>query len=525
MNAVRRSPEDIALVENCRRDPAKLIVLPDHVYKSSEDPNNLEHLRKQSQLELTQLQRWMIGDFTMEFRADSGFYNGYCPLCEKADIAFNVEDGLISFLTNECGCPEDDIKHWLNEHVDIDQMIDFKEHRIEHASVFVLTDEEREDRNELLTDLAAEDIYRGLKGDDSRKVGIEKWQETHGKHAYYRTIINKLVRAQNGLATTRELEEIDALIEKAINPPSPLEPIRNFNDYDTTQWMVEKWLPRGHVSLLSGMGGVGKSRLTLQIATAIATQGGTDILGDGSMVTARQANVIYCSWEDSENEIKRRINQLEYKGTEESLSVFDLRRYGPIWAPVIGSRHIATIAEPTKLYHDIEKHARKFEAKFIVFDTIAAAYLSDENNRPLVRSFLTTLSAFANDLDASILLISHPSKSRTEDFTTSGSTDWINGVRCAFTLDRTKSEQPFLRQTKNNLSSLADPIYLDKITYPYIATDKEAVIEEVRECEGYKWKEGEHACSETVTGKNQRCPDCKKQQAAIQRRGKPTTGG
>ena len=99
MNAVRKSPEDIALVEDCRRNPAKLLSLPDHIFKSSEDPEDpeyLAHLRNQSELELTQHQRWLISDKQPVFNPENGLYKGdICPLCHNGTYTMCVVKGQI----------------------------------------------------------------------------------------------------------------------------------------------------------------------------------------------------------------------------------------------------------------------------------------------------------------------------------------------------------------------------------------------------------------------------------------------
>ena len=48
------------------------------------------------------------------------------------------------------------------------------------------------------------------------------------------------------------------------------------------EWLVEDWLPSGRVSMLTGEGGAGKSRLALQLAAGIVTGGD----GDGGWIDA-----------------------------------------------------------------------------------------------------------------------------------------------------------------------------------------------------------------------------------------------
>ena len=61
------------------------------------------------------------------------------------------------------------------------------------------------------------------------------------------------------------------------------------------QWLVEGWLPAGRVALLSGQGGVGKSRLALQLALALVERrknwlpDGPDLVDSGPAVARRSA--------------------------------------------------------------------------------------------------------------------------------------------------------------------------------------------------------------------------------------------
>lgn len=316
-------------------------------------------------------------------------------------------------------------------------------------------------------------------------------------------------RAVNG--DRRAFEELDREIEQAQR--APLEPVSSFGTYQERKWIVNGWIPRGAVTILSGPGGVGKSRLALQIATEVATGGGRDILGGGVWRTLRQCDVCYWSWEDDENEIKKRLGQLveekHLENLEEHLHIFTLVDHGPLYAPnPRGSGHISTVGQVTPLFDDLAEYALVHNAKLIVIDTAASSFLGDENARALVRQFLDACTSVAQRLDASVLILAHPSKATNGEF--SGSTDWTNRTRSAFTMTwrgKRPNRQPVLVGFKQNWTGEQEDIYLVPGEYPYRAGEE--IAQEVapeKVCKGYDGYE----CDQVVMGRSHRCPKCKR---------------
>ena len=93
---------------------------------------------------------------------------------------------------------------------------------------------------------------------------------------------------------------------------------QTWSDYDPppVSWLIEGWLPAGRVGMLTGEGGRGKSRLALQVASALAG-GYMDFLGGANInlgSTRRSINssggVVFASWEDPEEEIGRRVRAM-----------------------------------------------------------------------------------------------------------------------------------------------------------------------------------------------------------------------
>ena len=293
-------------------------------------------------------------------------------------------------------------------------------------------------------------------------------------------------------------------------------------DFDGTveavPWLVPSWIPRRSVTLLSGRGGSGKSRLALQLAVQGALGGGRRVFGDEgppTFTTARHFRTLFLSWEDPAQEYHRRLSGHVNRDTDEgkaairivneAVRYFALQGQGPLWKPQrTGSKHISTRAERSELWLELEGLADDFRPGLVVIDTVAAAYMSDENARPLVRDFLNELAAWAGRLDAAVLLVSHPSKSST----ISGSTDWEAGVRTVLRLERPEAGGLDLKHHKANYAPLQDPVCLSADHYPYHAIKPlPPELEDLtpaRQCAGW----GDYVCDREPEGRKKRCQTC-----------------
>ena len=255
------------------------------------------------------------------------------------------------------------------------------------------------------------------------------------------------------------------------------------------RWLVNAWLPAGRVSLLTGPGGVGKSRLVLQLAAGIASSGHDqadawidaprDVLSLGTGVEEGRSPVVYASWEDEPEEVWRRLSAISSQKaaswvTPERLTqlhVADMAGHGPIWTPS-GSRHISTMATITEAGQELRRHCEELEARLLVLDPLAAAYAGDENARGLVRAFVSDWDAWGRANECAVLLVAHPPK--TAGVTYSGSTDWQGAVRNMWSLDKAKrGSSPRQRQEatrpdewrlsceKSNYGPKPEPLHLD----------------------------------------------------------------
>ena len=196
------------------------------------------------------------------------------------------------------------------------------------------------------------------------------------------------------------------------------------------RWLVHGWLPAGRIALLAGDGGAGKSRLALQLSAAIA-RGESDWLPGGPKHAVECASVaVFATYEDEADHVR---SVLHATGVQEAVG--NRLRYlsppGALWAPdPKGSRQTAAgVLTPEGAI--LRAYCEAREARLLVVDPTAGAYALNENDRSLVRGFLSHWDRWARSCGCSVLFISHPPKSAAEY---SGSTDWHAACRAVWTL-------------------------------------------------------------------------------------------
>ena len=204
-------------------------------------------------------------------------------------------------------------------------------------------------------------------------------------------------------------------------------------------------------------------------------------------------NVVYASWEDELDEIVRRLRSLSKTLHSENESLaklkhnlipYDLSPAGPLWAPEIGSRHIATMASLTETGKQLRLQCERKNACLLIIDPLAAAYASEENNRGLVRNFMSNWDAWGRKTKCSILFIAHPSKQEEVSAGYSGSTDWLAASRFYWSLGEEKEvknqdgnkqaqKKPLVfKCNKSSYAMLPEPCYLEFKDNAWVAVAK-----------------------------------------------------
>ena len=277
----------------------------------------------------------------------------------------------------------------------------------------------------------------------SETVGYESPTIEMGRRAAAR-INEALLNGQEPLQV--DFDAVQLALE-ASRKAQPLELTDGVPAHYWQGWLVERWLPRSCVAMLTGDGGVGKSRLALQLAWALSDGG--QWLGEAGHMPAAGADygsgfepvgpstIVYATWEDSPDQIRGRLYRLEQTGKSgngENFKIADMRARGHLWAASERYAVPGLTAAGKELRLACEQH----EARLLVIDTLGVANGASEIDRAQVGAFFADWAAWADEHDCAVLLIAHPPK--TVGITYSGSTGVLGGVRAMWTLETVKSD-------------------------------------------------------------------------------------
>lgn len=192
-------------------------------------------------------------------------------------------------------------------------------------------------------------------------------------------------------------------------------------------------LPARNVILLGGDGGTGKSLLALQLALACTT--GTDWLG----LEVMQGPVVYFSAEDDQDEIDRRLDAIcaaEDIHLDVAFELHILPLAGED-AALVTESHRAMRLQKTPLFRDLAATVEALTPMLLILDNLADVYSGNENNRSLVKAFVSMLRGLCLMYDCTVLMLGHPSLSGIQSGSgMSGSTAWSNSVRSRIYLKR-----------------------------------------------------------------------------------------
>jgi RecA-family ATPase len=230
------------------------------------------------------------------------------------------------------------------------------------------------------------------------------------------------------------------------------------------QWIVRDRIPANNVTLLSGEGSVGKSILSLHLATAVVL--GRDWL---SALPELGAAIVVCC-EDDDSELWRRLD-LIFQHYNASYSDFkDLHLLSLAGQETLmATPDRSALMQPTKLFARVHEAACDMRPKLIVLDNSADVFGGNENDRAQVRQFIGLLRGMAIASGAGVLLTSHPSLAGISSGTgLSGSTAWNASVRSRLYFKRAtteKDEEPdpdlrVLEVMKSNYGPVGETINL-----------------------------------------------------------------
>lgn len=198
------------------------------------------------------------------------------------------------------------------------------------------------------------------------------------------------------------------------------------------KWVIPYWLPAGHISLLAGRGGIGKSLLAQHLGTAIAA-------GARYLEQITPQRVLMWASEDDHAELwRRQINISSYLAAPlESIESFSVRSC--VGCDVTLGSLIFGALSPAPMLSYLKQEVHDLNCDLVILDNIARIYGGNENDRHQVTTFLAWLQEAC--APAAILLLGHPAKVSGSEF--SGSSAWEGAVRARlYFSDRPPDQQP-----------------------------------------------------------------------------------
>lgn len=193
-------------------------------------------------------------------------------------------------------------------------------------------------------------------------------------------------------------------------------------------WAIDHWLGMGHVTLLAGAGGTGKTSVAQAMGSCLAL--GRDYLD----TVAAPRRVLMWACEDDAHELHRRQLAIATKigvRLEEFETLF-LHSYDGQQVELAGVSDGRLVAGP--MLADLNEQIGDYKADIVILDNIARLYGGNENDRHQVTSFMAMLTGAARATNAAVLLLGHPGKALGSEY--SGSTAWEGAARARLYLGR-----------------------------------------------------------------------------------------
>lgn len=201
------------------------------------------------------------------------------------------------------------------------------------------------------------------------------------------------------------------------------------HDPPKRQWAIKHWLPMGHVSMLAGPPGSGKTLIAQAMASCLALQ--REYIDH----IPRPLRALMWACEDDVDELWRRQLAIA-KALDVKLSDFadelTLYSYDGRLVELAGVVDRQLVASP--MLGVLREQIADHKADVVFLDNSARVYGGDENDRHMVTSFVAMLTHAARVRNAAVVLLAHPSKNAGSEY--SGSTAWEGAVRTRLYLGR-----------------------------------------------------------------------------------------
>ena len=235
------------------------------------------------------------------------------------------------------------------------------------------------------------------------------------------------------------------------------------------------WLSVGHVALVSGEGGLGKSSLVTSIAVDVASSppgvSGADVF-DGPLTAGpgvRDAGpfklhngggpVVLLSYEDDPGTVADKARKYAHRAGFPLAGLEDLQVLeidDPLFGPVpTDSGAELYNARPGRLpaWRTLELAVARARPRLLVIDPVTVSYCSDQSNLSGVREYISALGKLARRYSLGVVLVAHSTKDTRkrrnnedkdpfEPGLVSGSAAWVDAVRGVASLQWGEPDAP-----------------------------------------------------------------------------------
>jgi hypothetical protein len=235
------------------------------------------------------------------------------------------------------------------------------------------------------------------------------------------------------------VDQFESMI-KAAEPvvPQPIMPMR-WGELDSQtppirEWAIDHWFGMGHVTLMAGAGGLGKTSVAQAMASCLSTH--RDYLDN---VPKPRRTLMWACEDDAEELWRRQLAIAKSLGMtlKDFESSFFLMPYDG--EDVELCRVSDGVISISPMMETLRQQIGDFKAEAVILDNIARLYGCNENDRHQVTSFIAMLTKATKPTRAAVMLLGHPAKGPGSEY--SGSTAWEGAVRSRLYLGRTLPDQ------------------------------------------------------------------------------------
>lgn len=238
----------------------------------------------------------------------------------------------------------------------------------------------------------------------------------------------------------------------ATKPIAPSVPPIDWRDLATKQpperrWAQKGWFGFGHITLLVGAGGIGKTLLSQQLASCLAL--GRPFVDE----PPGPLRVLMWACEDDHDELWRRqlaISQWLQKPLDDFAGgLFVIPRHG-LENSLVSLEFGRLMVTP--LIEHLRQQVHDLEADVVILDNVAQLYGGNENDRHSVTYFMNLLAGIL--AGKATMLLAHPSRAQGSEFSGSGAWEAVARTRL-FLGARLPGEQQAEGEDDENVRYLA----------------------------------------------------------------------